>query len=179
MGQILPTADSNKLKAPRATRASFGFTVLEVLVVIAMIGAVAVLAVPFLSSGLSSNDASIASAEASDALREAQAAVMSGKENARFGVHFEGSKFVLFKGAAYNGADPDNAAHQLTGRVTATAVTLSPGGACTLPAGTGNCDVHFASRKGIPTETGSITFTGSGGETQTVTINAAGMIDVN
>ncbi len=156
-----------------------GFTVLEVMVVVAMIGAVALLAAPFLSSSLSSNDAAQSARVAADALREAQAAVMSGKGAARYGVHFEGTTFVLFQGAAYSPSDANNAVHRLTGLVTVSAVALSPGGACALPAGTGNCDVHFATRRGTPTESGTVTFTGAGGETRTVTINAAGMIDAN
>ena len=99
-----------------------GFTVLEVLVVIAMIGAVALLAAPFLSTGLTTNDVSIAETEARDALREAQASVMSGRNNARFGVHFEGTAFVLFQGATYSVADTNNVTHQLTGRTEVTVV---------------------------------------------------------
>lgn len=158
---------------------SRGFTLIEALVVVAFIGILSALASPLLSSSLTRADASRFAAEAVDALREAQASVMSGKNNARHGVHFEGTKFVMFEGAAYSPADPNNAVHQLSGNVTITAVSLSPGGACTLPAGTGNCDVHFANRKGIATESASITFTGGGGEARTVTVNAAGMIDAN
>jgi type II secretory pathway pseudopilin PulG len=148
-------------------------------VVIAMIGFVAALAAPFLSSTLQSNDAAQSATGAVDALREAQASVMSGKNNARFGVHFEGTAFVLFQGAAYVPADPGNVVHALTGMVSVAAVSLSPGGACALPAGTGNCDIHFANRRGAPTESGSVTFTGAGSQVKTVTINAAGMIEAN
>ncbi len=167
--------ENRKLKTPPVR----GFTVLEVIVVIAMIGFVALLAAPFLSNSLASNDAAQSATEAVDSLREAQSSVMSGKDGARFGVHFEGTKFVLFRGAAYAPADPDNAVHALAGDVSVSAVMLAPGGACALPAGTGNCDVHFANRRGAPTESGTITFTGSGGETKTVSINAAGMIDAD
>jgi prepilin-type N-terminal cleavage/methylation domain-containing protein len=156
-----------------------GFTVMEVLTVVAMIGIVAVVASPLLSAGQVRADARRFATEATDAIREAQASVMSGKNDARFGVHFEGSRFVLFQGATYAPADPNNVVHQLSGLVSITAVSLSPGGACTLPAGTGNCDLHFAGRKGAPTETGSVTFTDAEGNAKTVTVNAAGMVDVN
>jgi hypothetical protein len=114
-----------------------------------------------------------------DALREAQSSVMSGKNNAKFGVHFEGGRYTFFQGATYSSSDPENVAHILDANVTVTAVTLSPGGSCTLPAGTGNCDVHFINHFGTPTETGTIVFTGDDGTTKTVTVGAAGMIDMN
>lgn len=156
-----------------------GFTVMEVITVVAMIGIVAVVASPMLSAGQTRADANRFATEAMDAIREAQASVMSGKNDARFGVHFEGTQFALFQGAAYAPADPNNVTHQLSGLVSITAVTLSPGGACALPAGTGNCDLHFAGRKGAPTESGTVTFTDAGGNVRNVIVNAVGMVDAN
>ncbi|HTK04552.1 MAG TPA: prepilin-type N-terminal cleavage/methylation domain-containing protein [Candidatus Eisenbacteria bacterium] len=155
-----------------------GFTIIELLTVIAMVGVVVAMAVPFLSSDLTRNDARNFSSDATDALREAQASVMSGRNGARFGVHFEATKFVVFQGATYASNDANNVVHSFSALVSVTAVTLAPGGSCTLPAGTGNCDIHFSNHKGTPTETGAVVFSGVGGETATVTINDAGMIDV-
>jgi prepilin-type N-terminal cleavage/methylation domain-containing protein len=160
-------------------RQAQGFTLIEAIIVIAMMVIIAVMAAPFLSDVLVRRDAELFAAEASDALREAQSSAMSGRNNARWGVHFEETKFVLFDGGAYNSADPDNIVHALSGQVAITAVTLSPGGACTIATGSGNCDVHFANRRGTPTETGSIVFTGADGTARTVTLNGQGMIDVN
>ncbi len=154
-----------------------GFTLLETLVAVAMLSILSLLVAPLVRDTLTKSDVQRYAAEAVDALREAQAAVMSGKNNARFGVHFEATKFVLFQGAAYSPSDPENVVHQFTGDSVITAVTLSPGGSCTLPAGTGNCDVHFASRKGVPTESGTVTFVGSESLVRTVTVNAAGMTE--
>jgi type II secretory pathway pseudopilin PulG len=164
---------------PHPSPPEAGFTFMETLIAVAMLSALSLLVAPLMQDSLMHADAGRYADEGVDALREAQAATMSGKNNARYGVHFEGTKFVFFQGATYSGADPNNVEHALTGNVTITAVSLSPGGACTLPAGTGNCDVHFASRKGTPTETGSVTFTGAGGQVETVTVNAAGLIDAN
>jgi len=156
-----------------------GFTVIELMTVVAMIGFVALIAIPFVSSEPTKTYVRNAGLEASDAVREAQAAVMSGKNNAKFGVHFEGTKFVLFEGSTYSAADPNNVVHTPSAHVTITSVALSPGGACTLPAGTGNCDIHFANHKGTPTESGTVVITGDDGNIRTLTVNAAGMIDVN
>lgn len=169
-------ARSSKL-APRPSPLEAGFTFLEVMVAVAIMSILSLLVVPLVRDQVTKGDVERFTAEAVDALREAQAGVMSGKFNARYGVHFEATKVVFFQGATYSGADPNNVVHAFTGDTTVTAVTLSPGGACTLPAGTGNCDVHFASRKGVPTESGTVTFTGAGGQTRTVTVNAAGMTE--
>lgn len=156
-----------------------GFTMIEALVVIALMGTMSVMATAMLSSATARTDGTRWAAEAVSALRDAQAAAMSGRGNARFGVHFEAARFVVFQGASYNPADSSNLVHELSGSVAVTAVSLSPGGSCALPAGTGNCDVHFASRKGVPVEVGTIAFTGADGVVRTVTVNAAGMVDVN
>lgn len=131
---------------------------------------------PVLSSALGGKTMANYVNEAADALREAQSSVMAGKNNARFGVHFEGTKLVFFQGAVYSAVDPNNVVHAFSGFVTVSAVTLAPGGACALPVGTGNCDVHFSNHRGTPTESGTVSFT-DGGNVKTVTIGAGGMID--
>lgn len=146
-----------------------GFTVIEVILVIAIMGFLVVLAAPFLSDTLSRNDLAIASDGAIDALREAQSSSMSGRNTGLFGVHFETAQFVFFEGATYNPSDPNNVTHALGGNVTITTITISGGGS----------DVHFASHKGEPTETGSVTFTDVGGNVKTVTLNAAGLVEAD
>lgn len=163
----------------RRFAAHAGFTIIEVMVVVAMMAVVTMMASPFLSNTLQKRDLRIFTADAVDALREAQSAVMSGRHNARYGVHFQGESFVFFQGATYNPADIENVVHTLSLNGSITDVVLSPGGTCTLPDGTGNCDVHFSDRRGVPVESGAIIFTDAGGEIRTVTINAAGMTDEN
>jgi prepilin-type N-terminal cleavage/methylation domain-containing protein len=156
-----------------------GFTVIEIVIVIALIGIVTAVSAPFLSDALTRKDLDSYAAEAMDGLREAQSSVMSGRNNARFGVHFEAAKFVFFQGAAYNPVDTDNVIHALAGDATITSVTLSPGGACVVATGSGNCDVHYINHRGTPTESGTIVFTGDGGQLKTVTVGAAGMLDLD
>lgn len=155
-----------------------GYTIIEALIVVAMVAVLTMLATPFLSGTFERRNLANVAAEAVDALREAQSAVMSGKNDSRYGVHFEGDRFVLFIGSAYDDSEDTNVVHTLVSGAEVTVVTLSPGGACTLPAGTGNCDVHFASHRGTPTETGTVVIAESGGDAKTISINAAGMIDM-
>ena len=155
-----------------------GFSIIEVLMVVAMTGVLSLMVAPYLSDILGRKDIGNYALEAMDSLREAQSSVMSGKNNARYGVHFEGAKFVFFQGATYSPADPNNVEHAFSGFANISAVSLAPGGVCTLPAGTGNCDVHYANHFGTPTESGTIVIT-DGTNPKTVTVGAAGMIDAN
>ncbi|MEY4723745.1 MAG: hypothetical protein RLZZ324_1258 [Candidatus Parcubacteria bacterium] len=176
---------------------SRGFTIIEAITVVAMIVLVTTMTLPFLSDTNAKKDLDDFSAEGLDAAREAQSDVMSGESDLCFGVHFQGDRFTFFALAAgtcstgtYATRDTSyDAVHVMT-RVTITAVSLAPGGACTLPAGTGNCDLFFRDHKGAPsvlnagvpaamTGTGTVTFTDIGGNVKTFSINAAGMTDVN
>lgn len=161
---------------PKNTR---GYTMLEEIIVVAIMGMVGVMAAPYLFSAVGSNDLATTAQGAVDALREAQSSAMSRKNTGKFGVHFEAAKFVFFEGAAYSAGDANNVVHALSGQVAVSAVALSPGGSCTVATGSGNCDVHFANHRGAPTESGSITILNIDGPAKTVTVNAAGMIEGN
>ncbi|KPJ85932.1 hypothetical protein AMJ57_01310 [Parcubacteria bacterium SG8_24] len=134
-----------------------------------IIGVVALFTGPLLSDVLPRNDLVTYSSVAADSLHEARSGAMSGKGTRRFGVHFESDRFVLFEGAAYNPADPDNTVHDLPGDVSITDISLSDAGS----------DVLFASHRGVPSQYGTVEFSDSGGETRTVTVGEAGMLDVN
>ena len=156
-----------------------GATVLELVLVVALVGVLGSMVAPFLSNAVNTRSLDLFSAQASDALREAQLSVMNGVGGARYGVHFQADRFVLFQTAVYSAVDANNVVHLLNNGITVTGVTLS-GGACTVSTGSGNCDVHFASHRGIPAENGTVVFTESGsGIAKTVTVGAAGMIDIN
>lgn len=146
-----------------------GFTVLEVLIVIALMASVALMAAPLVGNRAISDTLDSAVARTANMLYEAQTSAMSGRNNARYGIHFTTTSATMFEGAAYNVADPNNVVYVFPGAVTASGVAITGGGA----------DIIFASRKGIPVQTGSITFTDAGGDSGSLVINAAGMIDVN
>lgn len=156
-----------------------GFTLIEILLVVSLTVIMAGLLAPVLFDALSRGDARSYALQAVDTLREAQSSTMSGRANARYGVHFEQNKLVMFQGAVYSAVDTNNLPQSLTGRAVITSVTLSPGGACTVATGAGNCDIHFAKVRGAPTETGSIVFTDLTGQSRTVSINAVGLIEWN
>jgi prepilin-type N-terminal cleavage/methylation domain-containing protein len=158
---------------------SRGYTFIEVVLVVAIMGLMALVSSPFLSTTLTSSALTTNADLVSDTLRQAQSSAMSRKNTGKFGLHFEATKFVLFEGATYNASDVNNDVHTLTGEVGFSAVALTPGGSCTVASGSGNCDVHFVNHRGVPTESGTITLLNVDGASKTITINAVGMIDVN
>ncbi len=145
-----------------------GFTLFEVLLVIAMVAFVTVMAAPFLSGSLSRGDLSAATDRAADALKEARASAMSGRATGEYGVHFETGGFTLFQGQAYSAVDPGNVVYDLSGLVSVSVITVEGGGN----------DILFTDPSGSPTDVGTVQLSDSTGETAIISVNRAGMIDV-
>jgi len=148
--------------------ANRGFSLLEILLVIALMAAIMALSAPFLASSFSKNELAAASDQLVDALAEARSAAMNGRSGGKYGVHFETDRFVYFEGETYLVSDLNNAEHLLSGLVSATAIDISGGGS----------DIHFRSASGSAIETGTVQLTDSAGLIKTVTVNEAGLIDV-
>jgi len=144
-----------------------GFTIMEVLIVIAIISITAVMSTPFLSATLSRSELDIAAEGAVDALEEARSSALNGRGSGQFGVHFEPDQYVFFDSGTYSAVDPNNFVRSLSGYVSISSINISDGGN----------DIIFASASGEPNQTGTIVFTDSSGATKTVTVNSAGTVD--
>jgi len=153
----------------RSAAGNRGLTFLELILVVALAGVVMTLSMPYMAASIGRNQLDLSASRAVDSLREAQFSAMNGRQPGRFGVHFESSKIVTFRGAAYAPGDAGNDEFILTDGVAATAISLSGGGA----------DVHFDDQRGEPVETGSVVLSGPGEKTRTITINAVGMIQTD
>jgi Tfp pilus assembly protein FimT len=155
-------------RRPSQPRAVRGATFLEVMVVIAVFGLIGSAIGPVLSDIFFRRSVDLAVSSAADAMREAQFSALTGLTPGRFGVHFETGKFVMFHGAIYSAAAPDNAVHELENGVVISEISLEGGGS----------DIVFSDIRGLPDKAGSVAFSGGGDLVLTVTINAAGMVDV-
>ena len=145
-----------------------GFSLIETIMAVAMLGILLAIATPTLGSLVTRNDVRISADTAVDALREAQSAAMARKDSGQYGVHFETGQFVFFEGTSYSVGDPDNVVHELDPQVEITGITLTGGGS----------EAFFVNHKGTTAQDGTIVFTSETG-TRTITVNAAGLIDVD
>jgi len=140
-----------------------GFTFTEVLMVIAILGIMAGLAIPFYQSFQISSQVDNTTQEIISTLRWAQARAMSSESLSSFGIHFESQRYVLFKGDIYNSADPSNE-------------PISLSDVLSVNSGAG-VDIIFTAISGTTTNTGLITVSATSGKPRTITINEHGVIN--
>lgn len=139
-----------------------GLTLIELLISIGVIWALAGISAPFLSTFLGGEHVDITTDKVVRTLRKAQGYALAGKENSVWGVHYESGYLVLFKGNNYLGRDSSFDEEFTIPR----AITI-----------TGLGDIYFNQLWGEPSGTPSITvFTPR--DSETITINSGGLIDV-
>jgi prepilin-type N-terminal cleavage/methylation domain-containing protein len=143
-----------------------GITLLEIILVIALVGVAAAMVAPSGSASLGTREVSATAELVTDALREAQFSAMSSQAPKEFGVYFESGRFVRYQGATYLPADPDNQEQLLNDNLTLT-VSLTGGVSA----------VHFDNHRGLPDVTGTITVSSDlTDSTQVITIGPEGAI---
>ncbi|MDP2631986.1 MAG: type II secretion system protein [Candidatus Uhrbacteria bacterium] len=145
-----------------------GFTLIELMVVIAILVVMTLMAGIFTSVSSGRNELLAVTTDAVDTLRRAQWHTMLGNEDSVWGVHFETQKFVLFKGGTYSAVDPSNIETDIAGVLSISSMSLNGGGS----------EVIFTEPMGETLTDGTVTFENSNtGESATVTVNEVGMID--
>lgn len=146
---------------------AFGFTLLELLIVLGILAVVAVASAPFLASSISRNDLQTSTWKLVDDLRRAQTQAMAGHTNSAWGVHVQTDRHVFFRGTTYNISDPDNIVTMLPGTITISNISLNGG----------SSDIRFTKIRGNTNDYGTLTLLDSNSnETTTITINSAGHI---
>lgn len=137
-----------------------GFSLIEVLLSVAIIGTLAGLSLPVYASFQSRNDLDLTTQSVADALRRAQVYARGVSGDSQWGVAFQSSSVTLFKGSSFATRD------------TAYDEVISLPGIST----SGLTEVLFSKLSAVPSTTGSIALTTNTNEVRTITINAKGMV---
>lgn len=86
----------------------WGFTLIETLVTIAVLGGIGLIIVSGLTSFREQAALDRAADEAVELLREARSRTLASEGARSYGVHFASSTMTLFPGGTFNAADPEN-----------------------------------------------------------------------
>jgi len=145
---------------------SKGFTLIEVILVLAIIIAMVVLSIPFYQSFQIRTQLSNTSQEITQTLRYSQSKAMAIEDYSNFGLHFESDKYVLFRGNSYNPTDSYNEVYDLV-ETLSISVNLNGGGN----------DIIFDRLKGSTSNYGTVTITSVNNESKIITVNSLGKIE--
>lgn len=92
-----------------------GFTALEILVSLAIMALLAAVSIGAFSKVRNAKSLDSAVESASSLIREARSRALASEDGSQFGVYFEASRAVLFKGTVFTEGDPDNKVYELPG----------------------------------------------------------------
>ncbi|MES2023099.1 MAG: prepilin-type N-terminal cleavage/methylation domain-containing protein [Patescibacteria group bacterium] len=142
-----------------------GFTLFELLLVVAAFATIALIVGPFSSSSVIRSNLDVASRNVESSLHRAYTYARSGENNSDWGVHITSTDVIVFSGSTYSGRDADLDEDAKI----ASSVTLG-----------GLSDVIFMQKTGTPTNDsiGEITLE-SDQVTKHININGAGAVTVN
>ena len=143
------------------TVAERGFSLLELLLSVTIIGMLAGLSWPVYQSYQRQTDLDVTTQSIADSLRRAQTYARNGNGDSVWGVRILSDSAVLYKGATYAGR---NMAYD-------EAIGISSA----FTAG-GLSDISFAKFTATPSATGSITVTAASDNVRTITINEKGTV---
>lgn len=142
-------------------RDNSGFTLVELLLVIALIIIVATMSLPVARSLQTTNDVDVATITLAQSLRQAQLLALSGSQDDNWGVQINAGTITIYRGSSFSS--------RVSGfdQVADMAGSIAPSGLS---------EVNYAKITGIPSATGSFLLTGLYGKVNTLSINAKGMV---
>lgn len=174
-----------QFRSPRAAchepRANGGFTLIEILVVLAVVGIVLGLSLPFVLSTKFKTDINVTAEQLVATLKEAQSLAVAGEGDTPYGIYFDTSatppKYTLYRGSSYVSRD-------VTYNVGGYGEVLAPKGVTLVfdwpaPNATGPAEITFARLTGklfSSTVNRVITLTVADVGNKTVTVTPDGVI---
>jgi len=143
-----------------------GFTLLEMLLALGILAIISVISVTSLSSANKDKALAIEADKVVSLITKARSLTLEAKDGSVYGVHFEETKAVLFKGSSYSAGASTNQSQGLNGVVKISAISLSGGGA----------EVVFKKLTGAATQTGTVrlSLASNVNASTTITIAATG-----
>ena len=138
-----------------------GFTLLEVLLSLAILALLAGLSAPVYLNLQSRNDLAVATTTLAQTLRRAQTLAMAVASDSTWGVKVQTGNFTLFKGLGYSARDPSfDEIFDLPSNLISS----------------GPSEIIFSKFTGEPQTTGNITLTNVNNENRTLSVSPKGMI---
>jgi prepilin-type N-terminal cleavage/methylation domain-containing protein len=147
-----------------------GYTLLEVLIVISIIGIVASIIISGFREMQFRHELDLNAEKVVEIIREARSRTLSSQNASQYGVHIGTTDLTTFVGTAYVAGTATNVKYNLTGTDTIIAVTLTGGGS----------DIVFRRLSGETAQDGTITISSSNtGATRVVTVYKTGLVEFN
>ena len=139
-----------------------GFTLIEILLVVAIVGILFAAAIPMYRSFQVRNDLDITTSQTIQSLHRAQILAQAMDGDSTWGVKIQSGSVVLFQGSDYA---TRNTTHDEIFNIPVN-ITLS-----------GISEIVFSKSDGAPSPTGIITLTTDTNNIRTITINGKGMLE--
>ncbi len=138
-----------------------GFSLVELLLVVAVIGLLTALSLPVYQTFQVKNDLAVATTTVGQSLRRAQLLAQAVADDNTWGVMIQSGSIVLFQGTSYSARDTTE------DEIFTLPASITP---------TGQTEIVFNKLTGLPQTTGTTTLTTSTNETATIAINNQGTV---
>src|SRR3989344_6037091 len=160
----------------RSTRYSLhssskGFTLIEIIVAIGVMSIIGTTLFIGFSAATESADLKTSAFKVVDALQFARTRTIASLASSQYGVHFEQTQYVLFRGATYDAFDLNNIVYILPSRVEIANITLAGGGS----------DVVFDRITGKTAQNGTLTvrLVADPSKLKTIEVAVSGRADIS
>lgn len=139
-----------------------GFTLLEVLLSIVLIGILVGVSVPAYYTLFYKNDLDVAKNQVAQSLGRAAFLALSSDGDNNWGVQIQTGVITIFQGASYSSRNTDyDETYSIASSITPSGLT----------------EIVFNKMTGLPQSTGDIILTSTNGDTKTITINSKGTVN--
>lgn len=150
------------------TRYTKGFTLLELVMVVAIVAILAGIIISSFSGFRNSKVLDTASEESLALLSEARGSTLAGKDGYQYGVHLDAGQMVMYRGATYTNGDVNNKVSTLDSALEIVNITLTGGGS--------NILFDRITGKTVQPGTFVIRIKSDTAKTRTMTVNGTGVV---